>query len=75
LRHGAPRCKTRCVEEINVSELINLSCGHRPIDLNKLVFKSKRNETGDIVKHKTRPVSMGYAQQAGIDYDNALLRS
>jgi hypothetical protein len=33
------------------------------------VFKVKRNEQGDVVKHKARLVVKGYAQRRGIDYD------
>jgi hypothetical protein len=33
------------------------------------VYKLKRNEAGDIVKHKARLVARGFMQQKGIDFD------
>jgi hypothetical protein len=33
------------------------------------VYKLKRNEAGDIVKHKARLVTRGFVQQEGIDFD------
>jgi hypothetical protein len=35
----------------------------------KWVYKLKRNEAGEIVKHKTRLVARGFVQQEGIDFD------
>jgi hypothetical protein len=34
------------------------------------VFKLKKNEAGEVVKHKARLVTRGFVQQEGIDYDN-----
>jgi hypothetical protein len=42
--------------------------GHRAIGL-KWIFKVKRDEHGNIVKHKARLVVKGYAQRREIDYD------
>jgi hypothetical protein len=33
------------------------------------VYKLKRNEARDIVKHKARLVARGFVQQEGIDFD------
>jgi hypothetical protein len=51
-------------------ELIDLPAGHRPITL-KWVFKLKKNEAIEVVKHKARLVVCGFVQQEGIDYDDA----
>jgi hypothetical protein len=50
-------------------ELVDLPAGHRPITL-KWVFKLKKNEAGELVKHKARLVARGFVQQEGIDYDD-----
>jgi hypothetical protein len=34
------------------------------------VYKLKRNEAGEIVKHKARLVARGFVQQEGIDFDD-----
>jgi hypothetical protein len=49
-------------------ELADLPQGHRAITL-KWVYKLKRNEVVDIVKHKARLVARGFVQQEGIDFD------
>jgi hypothetical protein len=49
-------------------EVADLSQGHRAITL-KWVYKLKRNEAGEIVKHKARLVARGFVQQEGIDFD------
>jgi hypothetical protein len=48
--------------------LADLPPGRRAIGL-KWVFKVKRDEHGNITKHKARLVVKGYAQRRGIDYD------
>jgi hypothetical protein len=66
------------LEEMNAIEgndswcLENLSVGRRAIGL-KRVFKVKRDERGNIVKHKARLVVKGYAQRHGIDYDEVFV--
>jgi hypothetical protein len=50
-------------------ELADLPQGHRAITL-KWVYKLKRNEAGEIVKHKARLVACGFVQQEGIDFDD-----
>jgi hypothetical protein len=49
-------------------ELVDLPQGHRAITL-KWVYKLKRNEAGEIVKHKARLVARGFVQQEGIDFN------
>jgi hypothetical protein len=49
-------------------ELADLPQGHRAITL-KWVYKLKRNEAGEIVKHKARLVARGFVQQEGVDFD------
>jgi hypothetical protein len=49
-------------------ELTDLPQGHRANTL-KWVYKLKRNEAGEIVKHKARLVACGFVQQEGIDFD------
>jgi hypothetical protein len=55
-------------------ELADLPQGHRAIAL-KWVYKLKRNEAGDIVKHKVRLVTHGFVQQEGIDFDEVRLHA
>jgi hypothetical protein len=50
--------------------LIDLHVGHRPI-APKWVFKLKKDEAGEVVKHKARLVMCGFIQQESIDYDDA----
>jgi hypothetical protein len=33
------------------------------------VYKLKRNEAGEIIKHKARLIARGFVQQEGIDFD------
>lgn len=42
--------------------------GHCAIGL-KRVFKVKRNENGDVVRHKAHLLAKGYVQHAGVDFD------
>jgi hypothetical protein len=49
-------------------KLADLPQDHRTITL-KWVYKLKRNEAGEIVKHKARLVARGFMQQEGIDFD------
>jgi hypothetical protein len=56
------------VERNRTWELADLPQGHRAITL-KWVYKLKRNEAGEIVKHKARLVVPGFVQQEGIDFD------
>jgi hypothetical protein len=58
------------IEHNHTWELIDLLAGHRPITL-KWVFKLKKNEAEDVVKHKARLIARGFIQQEGVDYDDA----
>jgi hypothetical protein len=53
-------------------ELIDLPAGHCPMTL-KWVFKLKKNEAGEVVKHKARLVAHDFIQQEGINYDDVFV--
>jgi hypothetical protein len=57
------------IEHNHTWELVDLPTGHRPITL-KWVFKLKKNEAGEVVKHKARLVTRGFIRQEEIDYDD-----
>jgi hypothetical protein len=48
--------------------MVELPRGHRPISL-KWVFKLKRDEHVEVIKHKARLVTKGYVQRQGIDFE------
>jgi hypothetical protein len=56
------------IERNHTWELLELPYDHRTITL-KWVYKLKRNEVGEIVKHKARLATCGFMQQVGIDFD------
>jgi hypothetical protein len=58
----------RSIEENQTWVLTDLPLGRRAIGL-KWVFNVKRDEHGNIAKHKARLVVKGYAQRCGLDYD------
>jgi hypothetical protein len=58
----------RAIEENNTWELTELPSGRHTIGL-KWVFKVKKNEHGDVVRHKARLVIKGYAQRQGVDFE------
>jgi hypothetical protein len=62
------REEIEAVERNNTWELVDLPHGHQPIGL-KWVYKLKKNEAGEVIKHKARLVARGFVQQAGIDFD------
>jgi hypothetical protein len=49
-------------------ELCDLPAGQCPIGL-KWVYKLKKNPASEVIHHKARLVVKGYAQRAGIDFD------
>jgi hypothetical protein len=58
------------VERNKTWELADLPAGHHAISL-KWVFKLKKDETGEVIKHKAHLVARGFVQQEGIDFDDA----
>jgi len=56
------------VEENLTWELVDPPAGCRPIGL-KWVFKVKRNERGEVVRHKAWLVAKGFMQPEGIDFE------
>jgi hypothetical protein len=56
------------IEENHTWELVDLPVGFQPIGL-KWVYKLKKDAKGVVVKHTARLVANGYAQKAGIDFD------
>jgi hypothetical protein len=60
--------KMTSIEANGTWELVDPPPHQRPIGL-KWVFKTKRDATGIITKHKARLVTKGYVQRQGIDYD------
>lgn len=55
------------IEKNNTWSLINLSKGAWKVGV-KWIYKTKRDENGEVVKHKTRLVAKGYSQREGVDY-------
>ncbi|KAI5338097.1 hypothetical protein L3X38_017368 [Prunus dulcis] len=51
-----------------VWRLVDLPSGCKPIGC-KWVYKTKRNEQGQIDKYKARLVAKGYTQEEGVDYN------
>jgi hypothetical protein len=49
----------RAIQENDTWELASLLAGHRVIGL-KWVYKVKRNEAGEVMRHKVRLVAKGY---------------
>lgn len=58
----------KSVETNQTWELVDPPAGCRPIGL-KWVYKVKRDEHGNIVRHKARLVTKGYVQRSGIDFE------
>ncbi|WVZ53348.1 LOW QUALITY PROTEIN: hypothetical protein U9M48_004308 [Paspalum notatum var. saurae] len=56
------------IEENKTWTLVDLPKGQRVIGL-KWVFKLKRDEHGEVVKHKARLIAKGYVQRQGIDFE------
>ncbi|KAK3147062.1 hypothetical protein QOZ80_3BG0277590 [Eleusine coracana subsp. coracana] len=56
------------IEHNQTWSLVTLPAGQRAIGL-KWVFKIKKDEHGNVTKHKVRLVAKGYVQRQGIDYE------
>ncbi|WVZ82883.1 hypothetical protein U9M48_030091 [Paspalum notatum var. saurae] len=56
------------IEENKTWSLVDLPRRHRAIGL-KWVCKLKRDEHGEIVKHKARLIAKGYVQRQGVDFE------
>jgi hypothetical protein len=55
------------IEQNQTWELADLPHGHRAITL-KWVYKMKKNEAREVVKHKSRLVARRFVQQEGINF-------
>ena len=55
------RAEIKAIEENRTWELVELPARHRAIGL-KWVYKIKRDENGDVVRHKARLVVKGCVQ-------------
>jgi hypothetical protein len=66
--HNAMKEEIASIEENGTWSLVNLPKGHRAIGL-KWVFKLKRDENGNMIRHKERFVTKGYVQWQGINFD------
>jgi hypothetical protein len=56
------------IEHNQTWSLVNLPAGQRAIGL-KWVFKIKKDEHGNVTKHKARLIAKGYVQHHGVDYE------
>ena len=54
-------------EKLKTWELVDLPTGRQAIG-NKWVFVRKRDEHGNVIKHKARLVIQGFSQKPGVDY-------
>jgi hypothetical protein len=66
--HNAMKEEIASIEENGTWSLVNLPKGHRAIGL-KWFFKLKRDENGNMIRHKERFVTKGYVQWQGINFD------
>lgn len=64
---SAMQDEIRAHEQNQTWELVRLPPGKKVISA-KWVYKLKRDETGQVVKHKARIVAQGYSQMFGVDY-------
>jgi hypothetical protein len=55
------------IEQNQTWTLVPLPPGHKAIGL-KWIFKMKKDEKGDIIKHKARLVAKSYVQKQGVDF-------
>ena len=63
----AIRDEMQSMSDNDVWELVDLPKGYKPIGC-KWVFKTKRNNKGNVEKYKARLVAKVYAQREGIDF-------
>jgi hypothetical protein len=56
------------IKENKTWTLVDLPRGHCLIGV-KWIFKLKRDEHGDVIKHKSRLVAKGYVQRQGVDFE------
>jgi hypothetical protein len=68
----AMKSKLHSIEDNNTLFWSDLPRGHKAIGL-KWVFKLKKDDAGNDVKHKTRLVAKGYALKEGVDYDEVFV--
>jgi hypothetical protein len=64
----------KAIEDNEMWYLADLPPGRHVIGL-KWIFKVKRNEEDDAVRHKARLVVKGYAQRHEVDYDEVFALS
>jgi hypothetical protein len=57
------------VEQNWTWELANLPTGHRAITL-KWVYKLKKDDAREVIKHKVRLVAREFVQQEGVNFDD-----
>jgi hypothetical protein len=62
------REEIKAIEDNNTWFLTELPAGERAIGL-KWVFKVKKDEQGNVLRHKAKLVVKGYAQRQGLDYE------
>jgi hypothetical protein len=70
--HAAMDEKVASIKENVTWELCDMPAGQHPIGL-KWVYKLKKNPAGEVIRHKVRLVVKGYAQTAGIDFDEVFV--
>ena len=63
----AMRDEMQSMSDNDVWELVNLPKGYKPIGC-KWVFKTKRDNKGNVERYKARLVAQGYTQREGIDF-------
>jgi hypothetical protein len=66
--HEAMKEELVSIEENKTWSLVHMPKGHHTIGLN-WIFKLKRDEHNNVVRHKGRLVAKGYIQRQGIDFD------
>ncbi|WVZ89853.1 hypothetical protein U9M48_036206 [Paspalum notatum var. saurae] len=62
------------IQENRTWELVDPPANCRPIGL-KWIYKVKRDERGEVVRHKARLVARGFVQREGIDFEEVFAPS